>query len=193
MPEGGNPASNRIAVSFRAERGVSVAGLRMTLFPAARAGPTLCATRFSGKLNGLIAKTTPQGTRKVKPKRFPAPGAPSRGTISPAIRFASSAETINVSAARETSKRASARILPSSRVIVRAKSSNWFSTISAARFRILERSNPESLRMTWVPWDAAFKAVSTSLNEALGTVSTVWPSYGFRTSIFSERSCQLSS
>ena len=63
----GAPASKRISVSFSAERGVSVAGLMMTELPAARAGPTLCATRFSGKLNGLIAATTPTGTRIVNP------------------------------------------------------------------------------------------------------------------------------
>ena len=35
--------------------------------PAASAGPTLWHTRFSGKLNGLMAATTPHGTRRVKP------------------------------------------------------------------------------------------------------------------------------
>jgi len=47
-----------------AERGVTVAGFTTTAFPAAIAGPTLCATRFSGSLNGVIAATIPMGKRK---------------------------------------------------------------------------------------------------------------------------------
>ena len=45
--------------------GVWPAGLRTTGSPAAMAGASLCATRFRGKLNGLIAPTTPIGTRIV--------------------------------------------------------------------------------------------------------------------------------
>ena len=70
---GGTPASSSTSVSLRAERGVSVAGLMMTELPAAMAGPTLWATRFRGKLKGLMATTTPHGTRMVKPN-CPGPG-----------------------------------------------------------------------------------------------------------------------
>ena len=35
--------------------------------PAAMAGATLCATRFNGKLNGVMNDTGPSGTRRVKP------------------------------------------------------------------------------------------------------------------------------
>ena len=55
----GSPASSRIPASFRAEIGVCPAGFRTTAFPAAIAGPSLWATRLSGKLKGLIAPTTP--------------------------------------------------------------------------------------------------------------------------------------
>ena len=55
----GRPASLRIAASFRAEIGVWPAGLRTIALPAAIAGPSLWATRLSGKLKGLIAPTTP--------------------------------------------------------------------------------------------------------------------------------------
>ena len=37
-------------------------------------GATLCATRLSGKLNGVIALTTPSGNRRANPK-CPPPGA----------------------------------------------------------------------------------------------------------------------
>ena len=43
--------------------GVELAGLSTRVFPAARAGATLWATRLSGKLNGLIAAITPTGRR----------------------------------------------------------------------------------------------------------------------------------
>ncbi len=55
----GRPASSRISASFRAEIGVCPAGLRTIELPAAIAGPSLWATRLSGKLKGLIAPTTP--------------------------------------------------------------------------------------------------------------------------------------
>ncbi len=55
----GSPASTRIAASFSAEIGVWPAGLSTTALPAAIAGPSLWATRLSGKLKGLIAPTTP--------------------------------------------------------------------------------------------------------------------------------------
>src|SRR3989304_5555167 len=41
IPSGGSPASSRISVSFRADSGVSVAGLLTTALPAARAAPPL--------------------------------------------------------------------------------------------------------------------------------------------------------
>ncbi len=60
-----------------------------TVFPAAIAGPTLCATKFNGKLNGVIAPITPIGFRIVYAIRPSAPGAASSGNVSPYIRFAS--------------------------------------------------------------------------------------------------------
>ena len=55
----GRPASSRISASLIAEIGVWPAGLSTTALPAAIAGPSLWATRLSGKLKGLIAPTTP--------------------------------------------------------------------------------------------------------------------------------------
>ena len=55
----GRPASTSTSASFSAEIGVWPAGLRTTALPAAIAGPSLWATRLSGKLKGLIAPTTP--------------------------------------------------------------------------------------------------------------------------------------
>ena len=72
---GGSPhSSSSSSASAIAESGVCDAGFRTTGQPAAIAGAILWATRFSGKLNGLIAPTTPIGTRRVKPS-FPAPAS----------------------------------------------------------------------------------------------------------------------
>ena len=135
----GAPASRRISVSFSAESGVSVAGLMITELPAARAGPTLCATRLSGKLNGLIAATTPTGTRMVKPYWPVQFVAPSKGIVSPYRRLASSPESSIVCFALSASASPSPMILPSSIEIVRPNSS-WRSVkMSAARRRISKR------------------------------------------------------
>jgi hypothetical protein len=61
----GSPASWRIATSSIAASGATDAGFSTAPQPAATAGPTLCAARLSGKLNGVIAATTPIGTRMV--------------------------------------------------------------------------------------------------------------------------------
>ena len=82
MP-GGSPAASKASAMMTAAVGVWLDGLSTTALPAANAGATLCATVFSGALNGVIAHTTPSGTRSVKPMRPAWWGAPSSGTISP--------------------------------------------------------------------------------------------------------------
>ena len=121
IASGGSPASSRISTSASDDSGVSLAGLSTTELPAASAGPTLWHGRFSGKLNGVMQATTPQGTRSVKPN-FLAPWlAASSGSTSPVIRLASSAESSIVSAARDASTSDSPRIFPSSLLMIRAK------------------------------------------------------------------------
>jgi hypothetical protein len=62
MPSG-RSVSARISPSTSEESGVAGAGFTMIGAPTAIAGATLCATRFNGKLNGVIASTGPYGTR----------------------------------------------------------------------------------------------------------------------------------
>ena len=108
----------------------------MIALPAARPGPTLWQTRFRGKLKGVIAATTPHGTRRVKPN-LPAPfDAALRSRVSPVRRFASSADRVIVSIDRAASPRPSAITLPSSVVIVRPSSSRRCAMISDALCRI---------------------------------------------------------
>ena len=99
-PLGSPHSSSSSSASAIAESGVCDAGFSTTGQPAAIAGASLCATRLSGKLNGLIAPTTPIGTRSVKPI-LPSPTSDaSSGTISPASRRASTAANVNVDTAR---------------------------------------------------------------------------------------------
>ena len=171
MPSGGSPACSRTSVSLSADSGVSVAGLTITALPPAMAGPTLWQTRFSGKLNGVMATTIPHGTRSVTPN-FPLPdGTASSGTVSPCSRRAASADSFSVSTAREASSLPSARILPSSSEIVRPNSSTRAAMRSAALRRMAARSCAVSLAIARAPRSAACNARSTSPRSARGTVS----------------------
>jgi hypothetical protein len=120
---GGRPASSSSSASSSAENGVCVAGLSTTGQPAASAGASLCATRFSGKLKGEIAPTIPIGTRIVKPS-LPTPACePSIGITSPVSVRAATAAYVYVDIARAASTRAALIGLPASSEIVRATSS----------------------------------------------------------------------
>ena len=55
----GHPAFKITSPSANAVNGVCGAGFRIIGQPAAMAGATLCATRFKGKLKGVIASTGP--------------------------------------------------------------------------------------------------------------------------------------
>ena len=46
-------------------QGVSGAGLSTTVLPAASAGPSLAMFRYSGKFHGVMAATTPIGSRRM--------------------------------------------------------------------------------------------------------------------------------
>ena len=106
-----------------AESGVWLAGFSTTGQPAAIAGASLCATRLSGKLNGLIAPTTPIGTRRVNAS-LPSPAAlASIGTMSPASVRAATAANVNVETARCASTRAVLIGLADSVAMMRARSS----------------------------------------------------------------------
>ena len=61
----GIPASSASFPSSIAVSGVSSAGLRTIVFPAARAGPTFQLAIGSGKFHGVMSPTTPSGSRKV--------------------------------------------------------------------------------------------------------------------------------
>ena len=60
---GGKPTSAISSATRRVVSGVSSAGLRTTVFPAARAGPIFQLVNISGKFQGTIWPTTPTGLR----------------------------------------------------------------------------------------------------------------------------------
>ena len=76
----GRPASSAIFSSSIAVRGVSSAGLRTIVFPAASAGATFHDAIGSGKFQGTIIPTTPIGSRKVMSM------PPATGMVSPSSR-----------------------------------------------------------------------------------------------------------
>ena len=152
----GSPASASVSASSPAVSGVRSDGLWTTAQPAASAGATLCSTRFSGKLNGVIAATTPNGCGKVKPNGT-TPLISSNCTVSDGSRRASSPATRSVVTARDTSTRAAAIGLPASARICSAKSSARSATsrlVSSSRSARAEAGHPASI--------AALAAVTAS-------------------------------
>ena len=129
----GSPASAKMPTRAPADSGVRSEGLSTTGQPAARAGPSLCATRFSGKLNGVMAPTTPAATGRVKAAMFSPVGTTPMSRDSPWIRFASAAESSNVCTHRATSPRAAVIGLPASCCSRCARVSVRSSTRAAAR------------------------------------------------------------
>ena len=75
----GQPAFKMTSPSAKAVNGVCGAGFTITGQPAAMAGATLCATRFNGKLNGVIARTGPMPNRCTRPQRPSLPSVKSSG------------------------------------------------------------------------------------------------------------------
>ena len=91
-----------------------------TAFPATKAGASSCATRFKGKLKGVMATTTPTGSRRKKLIVFLPLDIASVFIVSPCIVRIVSADKVTVSMQRSTSTRANAIGLPTSSVMVLA-------------------------------------------------------------------------
>ena len=183
-PLGRPHSSSSSSASAMPESGVWDAGFSTTGQPAAIAGASLCATRLSGKLNGLIAPTTPIGTRSVKPI-LPAPTSDaSSGTTSPASRRASTAANVKVDTARCASTRAVLIGLAASSAMMCAKSSTRSASRCAARSRISARSHGAGVCSRRASFASATARVTSSAPHA-GTRSISWPSNGDRTTISS--------
>ena len=62
---GGRPASVASSANLSAVKGVLEAGFRMTVLPQARAGAIFHRAWMMGKFHGVMAATTPIGSRRV--------------------------------------------------------------------------------------------------------------------------------
>ncbi len=141
MPVGRSVLSSS-SPSSSADSGVLGAGLSTTGAPTAIAGATLCATRLSGKLNGLIASTGPLGTRRTYAIRPSAAASVSSRSTSPDCWRVSSAAQRNTDTARPTSPLAQNSGLPFSAVIS--------SAISSARSWICRLTEASASARTWI-------------------------------------------
>ena len=128
----GRSVSAKNSASRSEPIGVYDAGLTTIGAPTASAGATLCATRFSGKLNGVMPRTGPIGNRRISPIRDPsAASVSSRISSSSPARIVSDAQR-NVETARVASTVAHLSGLPPSRAI----SSAFSSIVSDRRFEM---------------------------------------------------------
>src|ERR1044072_9727037 len=85
---GGMPASVKISTMRTAVAGVSVAGLKTTVFPATSAGAIFQTGIATGKFQGVTQATTPSGCLIVYAKF----SGNSEGIVSPVIRRDSAAQ-----------------------------------------------------------------------------------------------------
>ncbi len=120
-----------------------------------------------GKFHGVMAATTPSGSRRLKSIASGALG----GRTSPPIRQPSPAKYRRMSRARSTSPVASASVLPSSRVSVRATSSRRSVSSSAALKRMAPRAGAGVARQAGNASAAAAAACAASAAVADGNTA----------------------
>src|SRR2546421_4907383 len=77
----GSPASFAYSANFRSESDVFDAGLITTALPQASAGAIFHTASISGKFHGVIAPTTPTGSRNVYVNALSATGIVSPVTL----------------------------------------------------------------------------------------------------------------
>ena len=178
----GRSVSSKNSARRSAPIGVALAGFTTIGAPTASAGATLCATRFSGKLNGVMPSTGPIGNRRSSPIREPNAASVSRRISSSSPwRIVSEAHR-NVDTARAASTRAHFSGFPPSAAISWAFSS----MVSASRREMwssaVERAATDSCFVS--SNTAAALAVASSTSSAVGMPisATSESSKGFFTS-----------
>ncbi len=113
----GRSVSAKNSARRSAPIGVEDAGLTTIGAPTASAGATLCATRFNGKLNGVIPRTGPIGNRRIRPIRDPSAASVSKRISSSLPRRIVSEAQRNVETARVASTVAHLSGFPPSRAM----------------------------------------------------------------------------
>ena len=174
----GTPASSRIFAISSAVSGVSEAGLRMTVQPAASAGPILRVAIAAGKFHGVTSTAMPTGCCSTTILLAP------DGAVmtEPEPRTASSAYQRKNSAAYAVSPRASGRALPFSSEMRWAISSRRSVISSNALRRISARSRGAVAAQPAAAASAASTAASASSTVPLATEVSTSPVAGSSTS-----------
>jgi hypothetical protein len=171
----GNSASTTHSASFTAQTDVVGAGAQTTALPAASAGAITSAGIVYGQFQGVIAPTTPRGTRYWRMRL----AASTEGGIAPAIRVASAAAMRQYATSSSTSSYASASSgFPWSSVSVRARSSRRSSTSSATRSIAAARSNADRVAQSRRAALAEAIARCASSRVPFGTVPSTSPVAG---------------
>jgi hypothetical protein len=155
---GGKPASAINSTSSVAQCGVSDDGLNTTVLPVTRAGIVFQHGIAIGKFHGVMIPATPSGWRMLIAHL----SGSSDGTVSPAIRRPSPAIRYAMSIPSWTSPRASARTLPISRVIARARRSLCSAMSAPNAYRISPRLGAGVRRHMGPAVSAALIAIATS-------------------------------
>ena len=149
-------------------------GLRMTALPAASAIGRIHIGTITGKLNGVIAATTPSGWRSVTAST---PDA-TFGVFIPARWTGRPQAYSTVSMPRVTPTNASAKVLPWSRVMSAASSSRCFQASSRKANRTWLRAMSGMSRQAGKASFAASTARSTSVLPPRGTRAMTSPVAG---------------
>ena len=172
----GRPASALSSARRSDETDVWRAGLSTTLFPATRAGASLSIAKLRGKFHGVIAATTPIGSRVTSAKACSSP----RGDSSISLSASSPYQRRVLAVDATSTSRASLTGLPISRDTNSPNSSAFASMRSAQRWRTLPRSvgAMRDQRPLSKAARAVFTTRSTSAAEALGTAVKTSPNQG---------------
>mmetsp|Transcript_56861 Transcript_56861/g.123610 ORF Transcript_56861/g.123610 Transcript_56861/m.123610 type:complete len:228 (+) Transcript_56861:694-1377(+) len=178
----GRPASFRSLAMFIPPWGTTWEGLRMTVFPVARATGTDQSGHIKGKLNGMMVAVTPIGVRNecvsVSAERL--------GMKPPMARAESVHACSTISMPRAISPAVSALVLPCS-LTMSFMISSWLSRMSSIkRIRILVRVESGVCdQLSKARFDEA-TAASISSGVELGIWETSSMVAGLRCSIQSE-------
>ena len=170
----GSPASSKTRASSKAASGVSPAGLSTTVVPAASAGTTFTTTWCSGRFHGVIAATTPTGSRRISEL----PLSEVNGKRSSASMVASTT-AMGVSTCRA---RATLGGEPCSRLTMSANTSARSASSSRTRRSRAARSATGVAAQPGNAPRAAATAASTSSAEAWVTTPVTCSVAGFSTS-----------
>jgi hypothetical protein len=174
----GTPASASSLARYSAVSGVSLAGLRITVQPAASAGPILRVAIAAGKFHGVTSTLTPTGWWITRMRLAP-DGAVE---MEPLRRTASSLNQRKNSAAYVTSPRASGSALPFSATMSRAISSARAVMSSKALRRISPRWRGGVAAQAGAAAWAAATAARPSATVPLATLVSTAPVAGSVTS-----------